>query len=303
MDPHDWFEVSELTPGVWRILEPGHVCFWLVCGQRRAALIDTGCGIAALRPVIERLTELPVTVVHTHHHWDHAGGDGEFSEVLVHRAGVDGLAAGVSPELIDRYARYAREMSAAYPRWRELDERFFHLAGDEHRVRPWPTGLDGSNWRIPGGRADGELCDGQLLDLGARSLRVWHTPGHSPDCVSLELVGEGMLIGGDTVNTGPVYLQLTSSDLAEQHASLTRLAHSAEHWPRILCAHFLRTEVDPSFLHAQIEALEQVQAGVATLRPAVDCLGDTVLEACFDGFSLLLPAAKHTVTRAGGYGV
>ena len=72
-----------------------------------------------------------------------------------------------------------------------------------------------------------------------------HTPGHSRDCVSLDLVGERLLFGGDTVNTGPVYAQMPDSDVAQLRASLARLAGEAAAWDRVFCSHFLRTEVPP----------------------------------------------------------
>jgi glyoxylase-like metal-dependent hydrolase (beta-lactamase superfamily II) len=64
--------------------ERGHLCArgaahfeeaisYLVLGAERAALIDTGMGIADIRAEVERLTDLPVTAVNTHSHYDHVG--------------------------------------------------------------------------------------------------------------------------------------------------------------------------------------------------------------------------------------
>lgn len=108
-----WFHVQRLAPGVWQLTEPGHVCCWVVAGSERAVVVDTGCGFVPIRPVVEALTALPVTVVNTHHHVDHVGGDHEFDEVLIHAEGLAGLAAGISAERLAGYRDHAIAMVAA----------------------------------------------------------------------------------------------------------------------------------------------------------------------------------------------
>src|SRR6266545_4730820 len=116
-----WFHVAQVADRVWQLTEPGHVCSWLVEGEERAALIDTGCGFAPIRPVAEALTGRPVVVVQTHHHFDHAGGTREFGDVLIHPLGIAGLAAGASDELLAAYARHAGEMETAFEDYAALD--------------------------------------------------------------------------------------------------------------------------------------------------------------------------------------
>lgn len=288
---HDWFAVTPLADGVWQITEPGHVASWLVAGDERAALIDTGCGFAPIRPVVEALTDRPVTVVQTHHHFDHVGGSGEFGEVLIHPLGIEGLASPVARERLDAYLDYAAQQEEAFPAYRSSDERFFHLLEDHQRVRTLGEAARAA-WRIDGVAATGTFADGDRIDLGGRALEVLHTPGHSSDCVCLSLVGEGLLFGGDTVNTGPVYLQLPDSDVGLQVASLTRLTERAAEWDRVFCSHFMRTEVAPAFLARQAAAFTLVRQGRVEVTPAVDCVGTAVGEAHFDGFSVFLPATE-----------
>ena len=51
-------------------------------GQDQAALIDTGMGIGSLLSIVRSITSLPLVVVNTHGHPDHAGGNVEFSHVF-----------------------------------------------------------------------------------------------------------------------------------------------------------------------------------------------------------------------------
>ncbi len=51
---------------------------YLLEGEERALLIDTGYGVGNLRAFVEKLTDKPIVVANTHFHPDHAAGNGEF---------------------------------------------------------------------------------------------------------------------------------------------------------------------------------------------------------------------------------
>ncbi|MBO9534126.1 MAG: MBL fold metallo-hydrolase [Solirubrobacteraceae bacterium] len=284
-----WWAVDALAPGVWRIAEPGHVASFLVEGDRRAALIDTGMGIHPIRPVVSSLTDRPVVVVNTHHHFDHVGGNAEFDEIVIHAAGADRLAAGASLDLVPRYLPYAEAAAAAFTAYEAADRTWFHQLTDDRRVRPLPPGLAAS-WNIRPTRATGTVVDGDEIDLGGRALRVIEGPGHSSDGIVLELAGERILFGGDTVNTGPTYACTPDSDVAVLAGSLERLASMADRFDLVACCHWLVTVVGPEMLRSQAKGIRDVAEGRADLTPAVDCLGVAVREARFDGYSVLVPA-------------
>ena len=56
---------------------------YLLEGEDRALLLDTGYGFGHLRAFVEKLTDKPVIVANTHYHPDHAAGNAEWEEVLV----------------------------------------------------------------------------------------------------------------------------------------------------------------------------------------------------------------------------
>lgn len=66
----------------------------------------------------------------------------------------------------------------------------------------WIHPEDTMFWEVeyPDRPADGDLTDGQAIDIGAFALTVAHTPGHSPGAVCL--VGDGVVFGGDTLFEG-----------------------------------------------------------------------------------------------------
>src|SRR2546430_12025247 len=94
----EWFSINEIDETTFALTEDGHwehVHSYLFLGKKRAALIDTGTGIADIRGVVRTLTDVPIVVVTTHVHWDHIGGHGLFNQRLVHR-----LRAGWAPHRV-----------------------------------------------------------------------------------------------------------------------------------------------------------------------------------------------------------
>ena len=72
----DWFTVEKIDEDTYAISEYQHweeTHCYLLCGTKRALLIDTGLGVANIKEVVDKLTMLPIFVVTTHVHWDHIG--------------------------------------------------------------------------------------------------------------------------------------------------------------------------------------------------------------------------------------
>lgn len=67
------FRVMTLAPNLY-CLWNRHVNSYLLVGQKAAVLIDTGFGDIDYYEVCQSITQLPLSVVVTHGHSDHAGG-------------------------------------------------------------------------------------------------------------------------------------------------------------------------------------------------------------------------------------
>lgn len=63
----------------------GSEYMYLLEGDEKALLIDTGYGAENLKEYVEKLTSKPILVVNTHYHPDHAAGNGEFEAVYMNR--------------------------------------------------------------------------------------------------------------------------------------------------------------------------------------------------------------------------
>jgi glyoxylase-like metal-dependent hydrolase (beta-lactamase superfamily II) len=79
-----WFEVYKVAPRVFAIYEPHQAeetIGYLILGETRAVLFDTGMGISDVKKITAELTKLPTVVVNSHTHDDHVGGNWEFETV------------------------------------------------------------------------------------------------------------------------------------------------------------------------------------------------------------------------------
>ncbi len=135
-----------------------------------AIVVDGGDGVD---DVVERLTRGGLRakfLIHTHAHIDHIGDLGRLRKIT-------GGAGMLHPADLPLYRTLA------------LQARWIGLSGSPAVVA-----------------LDGELHDGDLLEIGALRCRVLHTPGHTPGSVCFE-VGDGKrteLLTGDTLFAGSI---------------------------------------------------------------------------------------------------
>lgn len=247
----DWFEVHVVATGVFAITETRQyegVTSFLVTGSGRAVLFDSGLGVAEVRPVTERLTVLPVTVLNSHTHFDHVGGNREFEDVR--NLDTPFSQASARGEVGESLRAYASGTLA------------------EDRVcGPLPGGVASREYALPTWTASSHLEDGELLDLGGRTLEVLRTPGHTPDSLSLLDRANGLLFTGDTYYSGEIYLWAPETDLADYTASIDRLARLEPGLTSVFPAHGPPV-VEPRRLLELRQALREIQAGTARFEEA-----------------------------------
>jgi len=270
--PSPWFEVYRLPCGGWAVYEPGHfqeVISFLFEGRERALLWDTGLGIGDLRALVAGLTAKPLTVVNSHAHFDHMGGNRQFASVHA----SDHPAAK---------SRISRGFSA--------DELAGHL-GPDQVARPWPPGFDPAKYEIPGA-AHIPIREGDRFDLGGRIFETLATPGHSPDSLMLFDRENSILLTGDTFYPAALYTHLDSgdglaSDFQAYRATMNRLARDYGQVRLLYCGH--NEPVQPGAkLGEAAAAFEAVAAGNWPFRE--DRRGLRRYE--FDGFALVAEPAK-----------
>lgn len=287
----NWFEVVPAEPGVHLVAEPGHVFSWLIAGSERTILLDTGMGVADVAAAIAPHVPGAVSVVNSHLHFDHVGGNELFAERAAHELAPARLKAGCDPAFVDSYRRIAPGFLPSYERLQQADRDGWFTLGPEQEVRGWPTAeLEGREWRIDPPAPTSELTDGDLIDLGDRTLTVLHTPGHAAEHICLLDERAGILWAQDQAYYGPQLLHLDGSDVVAYACSARRLADElADSIRTVYVAHCLRPSVPPRFLAELADAAEAVAGGDAELVTATEMFGERVLEADFGYFSIQVP--------------
>ena len=286
----DWFATQRLREGVYLIAEPMHVNNYLIVGAHQAVLFDTGLGIADIRRCVESITDKPILVVNSHHHFDHVGGNHRFDKVAFHRDGVELHRADPPAHWLPKYLECVAAVEQEYQNFEAIDGQWFNVLGPEMRLRPVPPDFDRNAWTVTPVEPARVLDDGDEIDLGDRVLRVLHTPGHTIDSICLLDEKKRLLFSGDTVDTGPIYAHLASADIDGFADTAHRLARDiAPTVDDILCAHGARYRAYPDMLGRLADAFDVLRSGTVELAPSEDCFLDPVDEARFDGFSLVVP--------------
>jgi hydroxyacylglutathione hydrolase len=135
-------------------------CYILQSG-REALIVDPGDEAERILMFIKDIKTAPARIVATHTHFDHV-------------LGVDGVRQATKAP----FQIHADDL----PMLQSMQSRVRQIMGFE--VPPPP-------------RIDAFLKEGDLLKVGGETIRVLHTPGHSPGSISLS--GDGYVLTGDAL--------------------------------------------------------------------------------------------------------
>lgn len=188
----DYIKHFEIYDGIFRIRLPGYDpgpgpgngtfgglgknMIDVIVGDKFAAVWDTGYGDVDLKGYIEQhITMKPLIVFNSHGHIDHARGNAQFDEVWIHEADVEDAR---------------RVMSFDMP-----DHPFCEVVKYGK----------GCTFRF--------VEDGQIFDLGGRTLTIHFAPGHSPGSITAVDSKCRVMFSGDAVlkriglarSNGPAY--------------------------------------------------------------------------------------------------
>ncbi|MBN2198415.1 MAG: MBL fold metallo-hydrolase [Candidatus Aminicenantes bacterium] len=136
-------------------------CYLVYCEEtKECAVVDPGAEPDRIFLEISELGVTPVAILNTHGHLDHIGANRDIK---------------------DHYG---------VPLWIHAADTFLLESEQNNELRFWLNAKDSPP-------ADRFLEEGQIIPVGRSSLRVLHTPGHTPGSVCF--LGEKFLLSGDTL--------------------------------------------------------------------------------------------------------
>lgn len=208
------FHHEKINDHLYRIIDHFDVCMYLAVGENKACLMDTGYGIAGLRSYIETITDLPVFVLLSHGHIDHASGCNEFDEVYLNQDDFSIYDLHMSEKFRNHFMPYLKDY-----------DQFDYQQKKEHII---------------------PLKDKDEFDLDGLHIRAYQVPGHTRGMTMFLLEEQRIMIFGDGCGPGTILLEDCSTDIETYFQSLLKIKkiesaydtvlrnHGTYHSPKVL---------------------------------------------------------------------
>lgn len=202
----NWFGVKALDDATIAIGEPAyHQRNWsyLISDGDDSLLFDTGSGRRPIAPLVARHGRERVKAFPSHMHFDHLGNINAFGPVIV------------------------------------VDLPMLRAIGTDGKLTPPEDMFLGASEAVPAptfevGRW---VAPGEIVQVGNRSLQVVHTPGHSPDSISLWEADRNRLYAADFIYRGALYAQTPGASLPDYLRICEQLLNDLPEQVEIVCAH------------------------------------------------------------------
>lgn len=138
----------------------------LIRGDKYNYVVDTGLGSLSAEPVKKHIdNKKPVIVINTHYHWDHIWGNCAFADCVI-------ISHSLCNEIIEQ-------------KWDDMmSENLSYVSGEARKC-------------LPNLNFDNELY---FRDDG---IRIFYTPGHTPDSISVLDERDCILNAGDNIGDTP----------------------------------------------------------------------------------------------------
>lgn len=194
--------ISEIAKNTYAINEYGLAAMYLLIGEERALLLDTGCGVCDLKAVVAGLTDKPYEVVLTHGHLDHAGGAGVFDRIHLGKGDYD-MVRDLDFDFLKEYA----DMLGKQGGYDVYDY-------SPQVIKPFEKMPD----FLP-------IGDGDVFELGNRRVEAFEVPGHTPGGICFMDDTTGILFSGDACNTNLLAADASITTTLRAMDKLKKLEH------------------------------------------------------------------------------
>ena len=195
-------EIIQIDQNTWRI-EEGMVRMFVLEGEEKALLIDTGMNTPDAADIAKTVTSKPLELMNTHADRDHISGNGAFTQFYM------------SPS----------------------EEENYRKAGGTGNVIP--------------------VREKDIIDLGNRPLEIIDIPGHTPGSIAILDIDKRVLIAGDSVQSGNIFMFGKYRDINAYIPSMKKLLTYRDRFDTVFPSHG-EFPVKPELIGKLIEGAEQI---------------------------------------------
>lgn len=204
---NNWYKIEKLDDNTFIISEPnssqGNSCF-LIIGDNKALLIDAGSGEnkkESIYKTVSKLTNEPITLILSHFHFDHIGFINDFDRIAITNDQIP------NKEQFTETSLFLSKRETLYQ-----DSILIKIA---YQIET---------------RKD--------LDLGNRRIQILHTPGHSPNSITVIDKTNRYIFAGDLIYNGLLLIDdmdsyLNSIDLILSNSNDNFRIYGAHGKPKI----------------------------------------------------------------------
>ena len=176
-------EIIKINDSTWRIEEEG-VRFFLLAGEKKALLIDSGMQVHNAKEIAEGLVALPIELLNTHADMDHVGSNDEFDSFYM------------NPAEASNYYNTNKKTGTIIP-----------------------------------------VSDGDIIDLGGREIEIITLPGHTPGSIAALDKNNRVLISGDPIQDGDIFMFGVQREMHAYLLSLEKLEKYRDRFDTIYPSH------------------------------------------------------------------
>ena len=201
-------EIIKINEDTWRIEDSG-VRFFLLAGEKKALLIDSGMQVHNAKEIAESLVSVPIELLNTHGDRDHVGSNEEFDSFYM------------NPAEASNYYNTQKKTGTIIP-----------------------------------------VTDGDIIDLGGREIEIITLPGHTPGSIAALDKKNRVLISGDPIQDGNIFMFGVQREMHAYLLSLEKLEKQKDRFDTIYPSHG-SFPVEPKLIGALHEGATRILAGEA----------------------------------------
>ena len=224
------FDCRKTNDSVYDFTAPMKEQIYLIKGKDKCAVIDNGMGIGSIKSEIDKLTSLPLIMIDTHGHPDHAGGNIEFDKCYLNFNDLP-----VYKEMVTKEYRINDIRKMFKDKGKIFEDNLLDYA--ENIVN---------------------MNDKVVFDLGDRKLTGYLVPGHTLGSMVFYDDKDKILFAGDSLTIRDTWLYLDySTSLKTYLESLYRLKFLNLDVKKVLTGHLPNVD-DYSILDRKIHLVEDL---------------------------------------------